>query len=142
MAPQPGKPKEGKPKPGKPWYAVLGKQSDPGPLADQECVPCKGGTPPLTEEEYLPLLGQLTGWEVRYQRRLWKSYKFKNFVEAVDFVNRVTPLAEAAGHHPDLHVSWGSVGVELWTHKIDGLSSSDFIMAAKIDRLAATLPGS
>jgi 4a-hydroxytetrahydrobiopterin dehydratase len=110
--------------------------------ADQACVPCKGGTPPLTAEEYQPLLEQLTGWEVRLERRLWKSYRFKNFVEAVDFVNRVTPLAEAEGHHPDLHVSWGRVGVELWTHKIDGLSSSDFIMAAKIDRLAATPPGS
>jgi 4a-hydroxytetrahydrobiopterin dehydratase len=111
-------------------------------LADQACVPCKGGTPPLTEAEYEPLLEQLTGWEVRDQLRLWKTYKFKNFVEAVDFVNRVTPVAEAEGHHPDLHVAWGSVGVELWTHKIKGLSSSDFIMAAKIDRLAAAPPGS
>lgn len=129
-------------KPKKPWYAALGKRSDPGLLADQACLPCKGGTPPLSSEEYQPLLAQLAGWEVRFQRRLWKTYEFKNFVAAVEFVNRVTPLAETEGHHPDLHVAWGAVGVELWTHKIDGLSSSDFIMAAKIDRLAATPPGS
>jgi len=126
----------------KPWYAALGKKSDPGALADQECVPCKGGTPPLSQEEYDPLLGQLQGWEVRAQRRLWKSYSRSNFVEAVDFVNQITPVAEAEGHHPDLHVSWGKVDVELWTHKIDGLSSADFVMAAKIDRLAAASPDS
>jgi 4a-hydroxytetrahydrobiopterin dehydratase len=126
---------------GRPWYSVLGKKSHPGALADQECVPCKGGTPPLSEEEYLPLLGQLRGWEVEGGKKLRKSFEFKNFVEAVDFVNRITPVAEAAGHHPDLQVAWGKVDVDLWTHKIDGLSSSDFVMAAKIDRVAGS-PGS
>jgi 4a-hydroxytetrahydrobiopterin dehydratase len=125
----------------KPWYAALGKRSDPGPLADQECVPCKGGTPPLSEEEYAPLLGQLRGWEVEGGKKLGKAFAFKNFVDAVAFVNRITPVAEEQGHHPDLQVGWGRVEVELWTHAIDGLSSSDFVMAAKIDRVAAS-PGS
>jgi 4a-hydroxytetrahydrobiopterin dehydratase len=125
----------------KPWYSILGKKSDPGALADQPCVPCKGGTPPLSEEEYAPLLGQLHGWEVPGGSKLRKSFAFKNFVGAVDFVNRITVVAEAEGHHPDLFVAWGRVDVDLWTHKIGGLSSSDFIMAAKIDRVAAS-PGS
>jgi 4a-hydroxytetrahydrobiopterin dehydratase len=123
---------------GKPWWAALGKRSDPGPLADQQCVPCKGGTPPLSEEEYAPLLGQLRGWEVEDRKKLRKSFAFKNFVDAVAFVNRITPVAEDQGHHPDLHLGWGKVEVELWTHAIDGLSSSDFVMAAKIDRVAAS----
>ena len=120
-----------------PWWTVLGKKSDPGALADQECVPCKGGVPPLSEEEYSPLLAQLDGWEVRDGLRLWKSYKFKDFIEALGFVNRVGRIAEEQGHHPDLHLYWGRVDVELTTHKIKGLSSSDFVMAAKIDRVAA-----
>jgi 4a-hydroxytetrahydrobiopterin dehydratase len=125
----------------KPWYSILGKKSDPGALADQQCVPCKGGTPPLSEEEYGPLLDQLRGWEVLGGTKLRKGYKFRNFVDAVDFVNDIAEVAEAAGHHPDLFVAWGKVDVDLWTHKIGGLSSSDFIMAAKIDRVAAS-PGS
>ena len=120
----------------KPWWVVLGKKSDPGVLADQECVPCKGGVLPLSEEEYAPLLAQLEGWEVRDGLRLRKSYKFKDFVEALDFVNRVGRVAEEQGHHPDLHLYWGRVDVELTTHKINGLSSGDFVMAAKIDRVA------
>jgi 4a-hydroxytetrahydrobiopterin dehydratase len=125
----------------KPWYSILGKKSDPGALADQPCVPCKGGTPPLSEEEFGPLLGQLRGWEVPGGARLQKSFGFKNFVDAVDFVNRIAEVAETEGHHPDLLVAWGRVDVELWTHKIGGLSSSDFIMAAKIDRVVGS-PGS
>jgi 4a-hydroxytetrahydrobiopterin dehydratase len=103
-------------------------------LADQNCVPCKGGTPPLTGAEISPLLAQVDGWEVR-EGHLQKAFKLKNFVEAVDFVNAISLVAEEEGHHPDLHVSWGRVGVELWTHKIDGLTESDFVMAAKIDRV-------
>lgn len=106
-------------------------------LADQRCVPCSSDTPPLTGEEIAPLLAQLDGWQVDDNGHLRKSYKFKNFLEAVDFVNAVTPVAEAEGHHPDLHVSWGKVVVELWTHAINGLSESDFVMAAKIDRVAS-----
>jgi 4a-hydroxytetrahydrobiopterin dehydratase len=104
-------------------------------LADRRCVPCQGGTPPLTRAEFAPLLAQLDGWQVEEERMLVKTFKFKNFVEAVEFVNAITPVAEAEGHHPDLRVSWGQVRVELWTHKIKGLSESDFVMAAKIDRV-------
>jgi 4a-hydroxytetrahydrobiopterin dehydratase len=108
--------------------------SQPG-LADRRCVPCQGGTPPLTREEFSPLLAQLEGWRVHDDRMLVKTFKFKNFVEAVEFVNAIMPVAEAENHHPDLHVSWGQVTVDLWTHKIKGLAEADFVMAAKIDRV-------
>lgn len=106
-------------------------------LADRKCVPCMGGTPPLTEEHLAPLLAQLDGWHVEERKKLIKPFRFKNFVEAVDFVNAVAPIAEEEGHHPDLYVRWGEVRVYLWTHKIDGLTESDFYMAAKIDRAYA-----
>jgi 4a-hydroxytetrahydrobiopterin dehydratase len=107
-----------------------------GELAQKHCVPCEGGTPPLTGAQIEPLLAQLGGWEVVEGKQLAKSYPFRNFVEAVDFVNKITPVAEAEGHHPDLVVRWGEVRVELWTHAIGGLSENDFIMAAKIDEVA------
>jgi 4a-hydroxytetrahydrobiopterin dehydratase len=106
-------------------------------LADRRCVPCRGGTPPLTRVQFAPLLAQLDGWQVEDDRMLVKVFRFKNFVEAVEFVNAITPVAEAENHHPDLRVSWGQVRVELWTHKINGLSEADFVMAAKIDRVYA-----
>ncbi len=106
-------------------------------LADRKCVPCLGGTPPLTAEEIAPLLDQLDGWQVEDNKKLVKGFRFKNFVQAVDFVNAITAVAEAEGHHPDLYVRWGQVRVYLWTHKIDGLTESDFVMAAKIDRVYA-----
>ncbi len=103
-------------------------------LADMKCVPCMGGVPPLTREQIAPLLDQLEGWEVEEDKKLVKSYKFRNFVQAVEFVNAVTTIAEEERHHPDLYVRWGRVTVYLWTHKLDGLAESDFYMAAKIDR--------
>lgn len=103
-------------------------------LADRKCVPCMGGHPPLTAQEIKPLLAQIEGWQVEDNKKLVKPYKFKNFAQAVDFVNALTPVAEAENHHPDLYVKWGEVRVYLWTHKIDGLTESDFVMAAKIDR--------
>jgi 4a-hydroxytetrahydrobiopterin dehydratase len=106
-------------------------------LADRKCVPCQGGTPPLTRAQFAPLLTQLDGWQVEEARMLVKVFKLKNFVEAVEFVNAITPVAEAENHHPDLRVSWGQVRVELWTHKIKGLSEADFVMAAKMDRVYA-----
>ncbi len=105
-----------------------------GNLADIKCVPCQGGTPPLGTEEIAPLLQQLEGWEVEENKKLVKRYKFKNFVQAVDFVNQITPIAEIEGHHPDLYVRWGEVRAFVWTHKIDGLTESDFYLAAKLDR--------
>lgn len=105
-------------------------------LAEYACIPCKGGVPPLTPGQIAPLLAQLDHeWQVEDNKKLVKPFKVKNFVEAVDFVNRILPVAEAEGHHPDLYVRWGGVTVYLWTHKIDGLTESDFYMAAKIDQV-------
>jgi len=104
-------------------------------LAKQHCEPCRGGMPPLTPEETAPLLDQLEGWELNEARHLTKRYAFDDFAAALAFVNRIGEIAEAEGHHPDLTLAWGKVGVELWTHKIDGLALADFVMAAKIDRL-------
>ncbi len=112
----------------------------PSSLADQKCVPCLGGTPPLTPAEIAPLLAQVEGWTVEANKKLQKSFRFKNFVQAVEFVNALTQVAEQEGHHPDLYVRWGEVRVYLWTHKIDGLTESDFVMAAKIDRVYANRP--
>ncbi len=107
-------------------------------LADKKCVPCRGGTPPLTNAEITPLLAELNGWEVEGGKRLIKSFRTNKFVGAVEFVNAITPVAEEEQHHPDLYVRWGEVRVYLWTHKIDRLTESDFVMAAKIDRVYAT----
>ncbi len=106
------------------------------PLADRKCVPCRGGTPPLTGDEIAPLRVQLEdGWEVEEGKRLVRTFTLKDFLEAVHFVNAITPVAEEEGHHPNLWVRWAAVQVLLWTHKIDGLTESDFVMAAKIERL-------
>ena len=104
-------------------------------LAARECVPCRGGVPPLQGEEIRKLLGELSGWEVAGEHHLRKGYKFKNFREALDFVNRIGELAEEQGHHPDICFGWGKAEVTIWTLKIDGLTESDFILAAKIDNL-------
>ena len=108
------------------------------PLADFSCVPCKGGVPSLTPEQTAPLLLRLDhGWKVEDDDnvpKLVKPYKLKNFVQAVDFVNRILPIAETEGHHPNLYVSWGTVIVNVWTHAISGLTESDFFLAAKIER--------
>lgn len=104
-------------------------------LASRECVPCRGGTPPMRGPEVKEFLAELAGWEAVEDHHLRKSYKFKDFREALDFVNRVGHLAEAQGHHPDISFGWGYADIQIWTHKIDGLSESDFILAAKIDEL-------
>jgi 4a-hydroxytetrahydrobiopterin dehydratase len=108
-------------------------------LANRSCVPCRGGTPPLTREQIAPLLEQVEGWTVEDDKKLVKSYRFPDFARALAFVNRVGEIAEAEGHHPDLHLSWGRVGAEIWTHKIGGLTESDFILAAKLDRARAEM---
>src|ERR1044072_53950 len=104
-------------------------------LADREGAPGGGGVPPLGAEEIQKLLGQLAGWEVIDEHHLRKQYKFKNFREALDFVNRVEELAEDQGHHPDICFGWGQAEITIWTHKINGLTESDFVLAAKIDKL-------
>lgn len=106
-----------------------------GGLADQECVPCKGGIPPLKPREINLLLPQLEGWQAVDAHHLTKEYHFPNFVEALAFVNQVGELAESVGHHPDLYLAWGKVRMDIWTHKINGLSTSDFVFSAKADRL-------
>lgn len=103
-------------------------------LASRECVPCHGGVPTLTAEETAPLLAQLAkGWRIVDEHHLTRSYEFPDFALALAFVNRVGEVAEKNGHHPDLHLSWGRVVIEVWTHAIDGLSESDFVLAAKCD---------
>ena len=104
-------------------------------LAEKHCVPCKGGVPPLKGEELAKLAGQVSGWNVVDEHHLEKQYTFPDFKSALDFVNKAGAIAEAEGHHPDLFLSWGKVGVKTWTHKIDGLTESDFILAAKIDEV-------
>ena len=104
-------------------------------LADKDCIPCKGGVPPLTAGELTALLGQLSGWNVVATHHLTREVAFPDFAQALDFVNKVGELAERQGHHPDLFLTWGKVRIDIWTHKIDGLTESDFILAAKIDEI-------
>jgi 4a-hydroxytetrahydrobiopterin dehydratase len=103
-------------------------------LSQKHCVPCRGGVPPLSETETAPLLEQLGGdWKLVENHHLEKEYSFPDFRSALDFTVRVGEVAEAEGHHPDIHLSWGNVRLEIWTHKIKGLTESDFILAAKAD---------
>ena len=104
-------------------------------LAEKHCVPCRGGVPALQGEELEKLKSQLAGWQVVDGHHLLKTYTFPDFRTALDFVNKAGEIAEAEGHHPDLLLSWGKVEVKTWTHKIDGLTESDFILAAKLDHV-------
>ena len=104
-------------------------------LANRECVPCRGGVPPLKGDEILRLVGEIPEWTVVKEHHLTKVYKQRDFKESLAFVNRVGELAEQQGHHPDICFGWGRVEISIWTHKIDGLTESDFILAAKIEAL-------
>lgn len=104
-------------------------------LAGRECVPCRGGVPPLKGEGITKLQSEIEGWEVVNEHHLRKEYKFKDFKETQAFVDRVCHLAEEQRHHPDICFGWGRAEIIIWTHKIDGLTESDFILAAKIDML-------
>jgi 4a-hydroxytetrahydrobiopterin dehydratase len=106
-------------------------------LTRKHCVPCEGGIPALSNEEIAPLLSQIEGWNVVGGKRLAKTYRFPDFVQALAFVNQAGEVAEAEGHHPDLYLTWGKVGVELTTHAIGGLTENDFILAAKLDAARA-----
>ena len=107
------------------------------PLADRTCAPCKGDSQPLAGDELRALYSQVAGWRLVDDARLRKTFKFPNFALALEFVNRVGEIAERQGHHPDIHLAWGKADIELYTHKIRGLSESDFILAARIDAITA-----
>ena len=106
-------------------------------LAAKHCVPCRGGVPPLTGRALEEMKSQVPGWQVVEDHHLARTRTFPDFRTALDFVNRVGAIAEAEGHHPDLYLSWGKVETRIWTHKINGLTESDFILAAKIDEIPA-----
>ena len=109
-------------------------------LAAKQCVPCRGGVPPLRGAALLVLHAQLGGeaggWRVVDEHHLEKEWRFRDFAEALAFVNRVGAMADAQNHHPDVFLAWGRVRVAIWTHTIDGLTESDFVFAAKCDALA------
>jgi len=110
-------------------------------LTRESCVPCRGGVPTLTDAEIASFAPQVPDWrveEVEGVKRLRRDFGFPDFRAAMAFAVAVGELAEREGHHPDLHVAWGRVGVETWTHKIHGLHHNDFVLAAKIDEIAAT----
>ena len=104
-------------------------------LAEKTCVPCKGGTPPLKGAELQQFSHQIPNWKVVDQHHITRTFTFPDFQKALDFVNRVGAIAEEQGHHPDILLTWGKVEITIWTHKVQGLTESDFILAAKIGRL-------
>jgi len=104
-------------------------------LAEQKCIPCRGGVPAMAKERAQALLQELDdGWRLNANGHLERTYAFENFARAMAFANKVADVAEDEGHHPDLHIAWGKCTVEIWTHKISGLTESDFYFAAKADR--------
>ncbi len=116
-------------------------------LAERQCIPCRGDVPPLTRAQLAPLVAEIDeAWDVRDRpdpRRgsvtlLTREYRFQDFKAAMGFAARVGDVAEEQQHHPDLHVAWGKVGVDIWTHKIGGLTESDVVFAAKCDALYST----
>jgi 4a-hydroxytetrahydrobiopterin dehydratase len=109
--------------------------SNTSALASRKCVPCHGGVPRLGGAEIKQFLNELAGWEVVGEHHLKKDYSFPNFQQALALVNRIGEVAEAEGHHPDICFGWGRVELTIYTHAIDGLSESDFILAAKIDAI-------
>jgi 4a-hydroxytetrahydrobiopterin dehydratase len=105
-------------------------------LTKRKCKPCDGNLKALTPDEARLLGGQVRKWKIRKDEpRLWREYTFKDFMRAIKFVNKVAEIAEAEGHHPDVHIHYNLVKLVLWTHDLGGLSENDFILAAKIDEL-------
>lgn len=105
-------------------------------LTKKKCIPCEAGTPPLQKAKVEELLKEIPSWALK-EGHLYKKFKFKDFKAAMEFVNKIAGIAEHEGHHPDFCVHYSKVEVELWTHAISGLSENDFIVAAKIDKIAA-----
>lgn len=104
-------------------------------LAEKKCDACISAKRPLTPSEFEPMFAELQGWSVVDDHHLLKSVKTKNFKQALKLANKIGELAEEEGHHPDLLVRWGELKIELWTHKVNGLTEADFVLAAKIDQL-------
>ncbi len=104
-------------------------------LADNQCIPCRGGVPPVSADRAQVLLKELgPGWTLNALGHLERLYTFTDFAQALAYVNKVGAIAEVEGHHPDFYLAWGKCKVEIWTHKINGLTESDFYLAAKADR--------
>jgi 4a-hydroxytetrahydrobiopterin dehydratase len=104
-------------------------------FSEKKCIPCKGGVPPFTKPQATKYLRKLKrGWEIK-NNKLEKEFKFKNFVQSMGFANQVALIAQAEDHHPEIEISFSKVEIELWTHKVGGLTENDFILAAKIDLL-------
>lgn len=105
-------------------------------LSKKQCVPCTGGVPPLKGDDLQALRTQVdSAWSVVDEHHLEREYRFDDFRQALDFVVKVGEMAEEQAHHPDIHLAWGKAKVTIWTHKIDGLTESDFVFAAKADAL-------
>jgi 4a-hydroxytetrahydrobiopterin dehydratase len=105
-------------------------------LSQMQCIPCRGGVPPLEGEGLSRLETELgSGWRVIDGHHLEKEYTFPDFASALGFVNRVGQLADDQDHHPDIYLAWGKAGIKIWTHKIGGLTESDFVFAARCDTL-------
>ena len=105
-------------------------------LAKKECKPCDGGTPALKGDALKQMQNQLNGgWKLLNEQRLEKEFKFPDFRHVLEFVNRVGDIAEEQNHHPDIYFTWGQARIQIWTHKINGLTESDFVLAAKIEEL-------
>lgn len=103
-------------------------------LASRRCRPCEAGTPPLKGDGLAGYARQIgPSWRVVEEHHLEKEFRFKDFKDALAFVNRVGAIAEKEGHHPEIWFTWGKVRVKIWTHKVDGLTEGDFILAAKTD---------
>lgn len=105
-------------------------------LAEKKCEACISATSSLSRQDVVPLLNQLKDWEVIEDKQIRKSFVTADFAQSLELANKIGAIAESEGHHPDLLVSWGLLRVDLWTHKVNGLTEADFILAAKIDNMA------
>ncbi|MDD2942117.1 MAG: 4a-hydroxytetrahydrobiopterin dehydratase [bacterium] len=104
-------------------------------LSEKTCIPCKGGVPPISQSAIELFLRELPEWRVVDDHHLEKRFKFKNFLDALSFVNEIGAIAEEQQHHPNISFTWGQVTVQIWTHKIDNMTESDFILAARIEEI-------
>lgn len=119
------------------FYQVIYKHNNMNTLAEEKCIPCEGDVSPLTAQEISKLLPEVTGWQEEDNTKIWREFVFKNFVQAVDFINRIADVAEYEDHHPDILLhDYKYVRVELVTHAIKGLSRNDFVVAARINEIA------